>query len=213
LTFISCFVLEQLIGSKTRVKLLRLFYGSPGTAFYVREIARAINSQIHAVRRELDNLQQLGIIRESTADENNSGDVSKARARMRKYFQLDQDFFLLSELRALVLKSQFLLEHELKRRVRQLGTIRYFALLGMFIGDEESPVDAVVVGSVRTDRLARVMRRFERDLSRPINYVVFSVRDFTVRCDAGDRFLYDLLEKKCIVVIDELTPAAREAKA
>src|SRR5579884_1326028 len=55
-------VIEQLFGSKTRVKLLQLFYSNPNRSFYVREITRKIDEQINSVRRELSNLLSIGII-------------------------------------------------------------------------------------------------------------------------------------------------------
>src|ERR1700743_3199076 len=55
-------MVDQLFGSKTRVKLLRLFYGNPNRSFYVREITRKIDEQINSVRRELANLLNIGII-------------------------------------------------------------------------------------------------------------------------------------------------------
>ena len=62
-------MIEQLFGSKTRVKLLQLFYSNPNRAFYVREITRKIDEQINSVRRELSNLLSIGII---------TSDLSKA---------------------------------------------------------------------------------------------------------------------------------------
>src|ERR1700752_2125576 len=55
-------MIEQLFGSKTRVKLLQLFYSNPNRSFYVREITRKIDEQINSVRRELSNLLSIGII-------------------------------------------------------------------------------------------------------------------------------------------------------
>src|SRR5579862_2051775 len=62
-------MVEQLFGSKTRVKLLRLFFSNPNRSFYVREITRKIDEQINSVRRELSNLLSIGII---TSDTNNN---------------------------------------------------------------------------------------------------------------------------------------------
>src|ERR1700759_2563502 len=55
-------MVEQLFGSKTRVKLLQLFYSNPNRSFFVREITRKIDEQINSVRRELGNLLSIGII-------------------------------------------------------------------------------------------------------------------------------------------------------
>src|SRR6266702_1679533 len=61
-------MIEQLFGSKTRVKLLQLFYGNPNRSFYVREITRKIDEQINSVRRELANLLNVGIIVSDTTN-------------------------------------------------------------------------------------------------------------------------------------------------
>src|SRR5215217_1245610 len=72
-------MIEQLFGSKTRVKLLQLFYGNPNRSFYVREITRTIDEQINSVRRELANLLSIGIIK---SDTNNN----------RLYYEVEQDY-------------------------------------------------------------------------------------------------------------------------
>src|ERR1700722_2228962 len=72
-------MIEQLFGSKTRVKLLQLFYSNPNRSFYVREITRKIDEQINSVRRELSNLLNIGII---VSDSNNN----------RLYYEVNQKF-------------------------------------------------------------------------------------------------------------------------
>src|SRR6266567_4072114 len=72
-------MIEQLFGSKTRVKLLQLFYSNPNRSFYVREITRKIDEQINSVRRELSNLLSIGII---TSDAANN----------RLYYEVDQEY-------------------------------------------------------------------------------------------------------------------------
>src|SRR6188472_2093699 len=71
-------VIEQLFGSKTRVKLLQLFYSNPNRAFYVREITRKIDEQINSVRRELANLLSIGIISSDDANHRLYYEVNQA---------------------------------------------------------------------------------------------------------------------------------------
>ena len=59
---------EKLFGSKTRAKLLQLFFENPEKSFYVREMTRVIDEQINSVRRELLNLESIGIIKNETFD-------------------------------------------------------------------------------------------------------------------------------------------------
>ena len=55
-------MLEQLFGSKTRVKLLQLFLNNPKKDYYLRQLAREIKGQLNSVRREVNNLEKIGII-------------------------------------------------------------------------------------------------------------------------------------------------------
>ena len=55
--------LEKLFGSKTRAKLLALFFENSDKSYYVREITRVIEEQINSVRRELTNLSALGLVK------------------------------------------------------------------------------------------------------------------------------------------------------
>src|SRR3954466_12220845 len=72
-------MIEQLFGSKTRVKLLQLFYSNPNRSFYVREITRKIDEQINSVRRELANLLSIGIIASDTTNN-------------RLYYEVNQEY-------------------------------------------------------------------------------------------------------------------------
>ena len=60
--------IEKLFGSKTRAKLLNLFFENTNKSYYVREITRVIEEQINSVRRELLNLESIGVIKNETFD-------------------------------------------------------------------------------------------------------------------------------------------------
>ncbi len=196
-------MLEQLFGSKTRVLLLRLFLNNPEKFMFVREIARILGVHLNGVRRELANLEQIGIIRSHTkADlEKEAGKTLKDN---KKYYKLNTNFVFLDELRSLLIKSRLILEQSLVEKVEKLGNISYFLLSGIFVGREDAPVDLLIVGSVNRPKLTRLIGSFEKDLGRPINYTILSKQDFLYRRGLTDKFLYDLLEKKNLVVVDKL---------
>src|SRR2546423_4921155 len=81
-------MIEQLFGSKTRVKLLQLFYSNPNRSFYVREITRKIDEQINSVRRELANLLSIGIIASDTTNN-------------RLYYEVNQTYEFYEALKAM----------------------------------------------------------------------------------------------------------------
>ena len=56
-------MLQKLFTSKTRVKLLTLFIMNPEREMYIREIARSTKENINAIRRELANLEEIGLLK------------------------------------------------------------------------------------------------------------------------------------------------------
>ena len=54
-------MLENLFGSRARTNLLKLFLLNQ-QEFFVREIARKTGEKLNSVRRELENLEKLGLI-------------------------------------------------------------------------------------------------------------------------------------------------------
>lgn len=190
--------LEHLFGSKTRVKLLRLFLHNPEEAFFVRELSRRVGAQIHSVRRELQNLEKLGIVKASGG----GGSKGVSSALRKKYHQADTGFVLFGELQSLLRKSQVLLERNLVQRIQKLGNVQYLTLCGVFVG-EEAPTDLLVVGKLPNEPLQRLVKRFEQEVGYPVNYTLMTPEEFSYRRDITDRFLYGLLEKKNMVMINE----------
>ncbi|MBU1146456.1 hypothetical protein KKD80_02835 [Patescibacteria group bacterium] len=210
--------LEQLFGSKTRVKLLKLFLNSAEKMFFVREVARAINSQINSVRRELLNLKELGIILEMEAPKESylvpkvdsqkkfSGKFRKVKNRdvVKKFFKANSDFILFPELKALLIKADFLLEKNFVKAVLRIGSVDLMVLTGHFVGMPGISADLLLVGRFNRRKVAHLIKSFEKDFGREINYALMSRQEFKYRKDITDKFLYNILENKKIVMVNEL---------
>lgn len=192
-------MLEQLFGSKTRVNVLRLFMVKPDSPLYVREITRAVRSQINAVRRELENLEDIGLIKE-TAIQPIASVEEDPSASKRKYFILCQDNLLYPELRSLLLKSQLLQKRKFADEIVSLGNVDYVSLLGIFVEDGEAPTDLILVTRVPHRRIEQLIRRYERSLGHAIRYSLFSPSEFRERRNVMDKFLYGLFERPMMVM-------------
>lgn len=196
-------MLEHLFGSKTRVRLLRLFLNNQKDAYYVRELTRKIKAQINSVRNELENLIEMGIIVETEVPIMEGGKKVRS-SRQRKYYRINTESVLFPELRALFLKARVLLEKNFVRKVSQSGSISHFSLTGYFVGVEDAVTDLFIVGRVNRTRLVSVIRNFEREVGREINYTVMTPQEYKYRRDVTDKFLYSILESKKIAIIDKV---------
>jgi predicted transcriptional regulator len=207
-------MLEQLFGSKTRVRLLRLFFDEPQAAFFVRELTRKIGAQINAVRNELTNLMHMGILTEVGAEARGDDEEERAkdkRVAQRKYYKLAQDSTVYPELRALFLKSRILVEKDFVRKLSESGSVGYLALTGYFTGVDDAPTDVLMIGRINRDRVAALIRAFQKEVGREINYTVMTPQEYKYRREVTDRFLYSILESKKIVVVDTVQEKELEA--
>lgn len=196
-------MLAKLFGSTARVKILKLFLLNPDNAYYIRQIARHLNLQLSAVRRELENLETLELLESRHGSEGEEGMEEKGGKNDRKYYQANRQFVLYNEIRELILKAQILCEKDFTDKLRKLGSIKLLILSGLFINEKQSPVDMLIVGNFNKDKVAKLVKNLEDELVNEVNYAVLSEEDFHYRRQVTDVFLYSVLEGKKIVVIDE----------
>lgn len=188
-------MVEQLFGSKTRVKLLQLFYSNPNRSFYVREITRKIDEQINSVRRELANLLSIGII--SSENTNN-----------RLYYEVNQDYEFYPPLAAIfgggvttsptapAVDSQ-------TSTIKALGNVQLAIFTGQFTRDETSGTDLLIVGDINQTKLSKFITELEQQEGKEIRYTVMPMQEFKYRLQVNDRFLSLVLEAKKQVIIDK----------
>lgn len=208
-------MLEHLFGSKTRVKLLRLFLNNPSQPYYMRELARNLKTQLNSVRREINNLEKLEIIKSvqlpdgPDEEEESEAKLSKKKKKKirgsKKYFLANTDFILYPELKALLLKAQLLLERNFVGKVEKMAKVKLFLLTGIFVGVEGFATDMLLIGTVNRKKLAKIVKDFEKELNRDINYTVMSHQEFQYRQDITDRFLYNIFEGRKIIIVDKIT--------
>jgi len=203
------FKIEQLFGSKTRVSLLALFLDDPERAFYVRELTRRIDAQLNSVRRELQNLIQMGIISEvegsiikGEADE--KGEKKKSKSAKKKYYQANPSFIFFDELRGIMKKSSVLLHKSVVRELAKKGDVDLLFMTGKFVDDETIPSDLLIVGNVAAEVLEKTVQDFEQKIGWEINYTYMPREEFLYRREVKDRFLSSLMSKEKIVLIDKI---------
>jgi predicted transcriptional regulator len=190
-------MIEQLFGSKTRVKLLQLFYSNPNRSFFVREITRKIDEQINSVRRELSNLLAIGII---TSDNTNNKLYYEVNQNFEYYEPLQQIFGngIKTTKKASIADDDATVASDL----RSVGHIDLAVYTGQFTRDESTGVDFFVVGEVNPNALQKYVDELEAKENKTIRYTVMSLPDFQYRQQIRDRFAVSMAEAKKQVLVD-----------
>lgn len=198
----SISMLEKLFGSRTRVKLMKLFLLSPDRRLTLVEIVKLLKLQLVPVKKELDNLVEFGMIEHILAEEVGSEDKSGPKQE-KKHYRLDPNFVLKDELKALIVKSQILYERDFLDRLMKLGRIKLLVLTGVFVNLLDSPIDILIVGKINKVKLVALLTQLEQELGREVNFTFMEPGEFTFRLGMTDVFLYNVLEGKRLILIDE----------
>lgn len=200
-------MVEQLFGSKTRVKLLQLFYSNPNRSFYVREITRKIDEQINSVRRELSNLLSIGII---TSDNTNN----------KLYYEVNQKYEYFDPLQTIfgggVKKMKRPVEGDEvseETGLRAVGQIDLAVYTGQFTRDETTGIDFLIVGEVNLNALQKYVDELEKQENKALRYSVMSLKDFQYRQQIRDRFATAIQRAKKQVIVDVHDLLKEESKA
>ncbi|MCB9834612.1 transcriptional regulator [Candidatus Nomurabacteria bacterium] len=193
-------MLDQLFGSKTRVKLLTLFYNNVDRPYYVREITRKIDEQINSVRRELQNLLSIGILKSVSRSNRLYYEVDPGFKFFKQFEQIFQNLDQTDATDDKLNKE----EEKITRMIRRTGNVKLLFLSGSFVRGSRQMIDIFVVGDVNKTQLANSVEMLEQDMNRELNYTAMRIEDFDYRRNLNDRFLTDILDSKKIVLIDEL---------
>lgn len=186
--------LEKLFGSKTRAKLLELFFSNMGKSYYVREITRVIEEQINSVRRELTNLNNLGLIQAESYENKIYYSANKKHPfakPMQELFAKNVDTGEAIEVRRVTWEDSIKpVERELKALV----------ITNRLPGQDG--LDMLVVGDDRMRKLTRWAETIEKRQGRPVNYAVLSLDDYLYRKSVKDRFIAELWDLEISDTID-----------
>lgn len=207
-------MLNKLFGSTARVKILKFFISNPDSQFYIRQIARDLELQLNSVRRELDNLENFGLLHSTTEtkhievkspEDGEKKTKQKAASKTdKKFYSVNKNFVLFEELKALFIKAQVMYENDFKDKMLAVGKPQLMILSGFFVNIDSASTDILIVGTLDREKTENMISDLEKEMNREINYTIMDMDEYLHRRDITDVFLYEILENKKIVVIDEL---------
>ncbi len=181
-------MLQGLFSSTVRADILALLLNNPNEKFYVREIANILRKNPSGVKRELDNLEKIGIL------------VSERVANLR-YFQANTESPLFPELRNLITKSLGL-PGALKSVLRASGVKAAFITGPYAEGLASDSIDLFVIGG--TASLKESLENIESEFKVTIRIRQVSEADFRKMKKEMPDEVKRLLEGKRIVLFGRI---------
>lgn len=183
-------MLKKLFVSEVRIKILRATLLRPEQQFHIRGLVREVSTEINAVRRELKNLEEVGLLQ-------------SRKSGNRIYYTVNFHSFYYPEMLSLVAKS-FGLSASIIKNAKNLGDIKYAMLSRAYAGGRRKSsaldVDLLVVGKVNLDALEDLIKKEEEMRNKEINYTVMGEEEFNFRKRKNDPFVMRVLMQSRIML-------------
>ena len=182
-------MLEHLITSQAKRRLLKLFITNPDSDFYTREIAKLTGESPNGVRRELVHLEKAGL-------------VKSRREGNLKYYSLVQEFPFYPELKKIIYATVGLGDY-LCDKFKEPQQIEFAFIYGSVAKNGEtakSDIDLFVVGEIDESELHSIVSQVEADIRRSINYVLMSKDEFQKRLSEGESFVKRVMKEEKIIL-------------
>jgi predicted nucleotidyltransferase len=172
--------LSNALFSNVQQKVLGLIFGQPERSFYTSEIVRNVRSGNGAVERELQRLQESGL-------------VSVERIGNQKHYRANQQSPIFSELRNIVLKTSGLsepLKQSLAPCASKITAAFVYGSIAKGNDTAQSDIDLMVVGSDLTySDLYSELQKAESILQRRVNPTFVSMEDWKRKVGEPNSFI------------------------
>ncbi len=158
-------MLQNLITSRTRIKLLMKFFLNSRTTSYLRDLESEFGESTNAIRLELNRLEQTGLLR-------------SRKQGNKKIFQANSKHPLFGDIHNILLKHTGI-DHIVDKVITNLGGLTSAFLVGHFARGQDSPViDILLVGrDIDMGYLYKVIEKAEQYISRRIRYMIIDPAD------------------------------------
>ncbi len=173
-------MLDTLITSKTRIKLLMKFFLNSNSEAYLRNLATEFGESSNAIRVELNKFEEAGLL-------------SSTQKGNKKYFQANTKHPLFSSIHNLLLRN-IGIDRIIENVISEIGDLMRVYLVGDFAkGKDSAIIDLIFVGdNINTAYLLSLIQKSEKLIKRKIRYLVFGVDEvveFLKQKDASEYLL------------------------
>lgn len=185
-------MLENLIPSKVRRKILQLFFHHNEDTYYLREIVRMTDEEVNAVKRELDILHDAKVL-------------LRERRTNKVFYTLNKNYILYDEFLRIYTKSTSLAELLLKNS-SNLGKVKYIAISTKYVVRatiKEDEIYALFVGVVVVPEIESIMNTAKKDFGWEINYTVMTEDELKYRKKNNDPFIWKFLKQPKVMLVGQ----------
>ena len=167
-------MLDTLVTSKTRLKLILKFFLNPRSTAYLRRLAEEFGESSNAVRLELNRFEKAGLLK-SEADGN------------KKLYRANVKHSLYKDIHSIISKT-IGIDQIVDEVVAKIGDVEEAYIIGDFaIGKDGKTIDILLIGTdINKDFLHRLIDKAESLINRKIRYLILSPSEAGVHLGDGN---------------------------
>jgi DNA-binding transcriptional ArsR family regulator len=160
-------MLDSIITSKTRIKLLLKFFLNSQTKSYLRYLEQEFGESSNAIRVELNRLEGAGLLKSEV-----SGN--------RKYFRANIQHPLFNDINN-ILKKFVGIDQIVERITSQIGDLEAAYITGDFAkGSDSKIIDLVLIGKALDNQvIGNLVTKAEEIIQRKIRYLILTGNQMT----------------------------------
>lgn len=193
-------ILENLFGSQAKVKILRLFLFHPHEAFDSAMIREKTKLKAGTVRKIMNTLEKIKIVKKKAFTK--EGKVRKIKA---KGWVLDPTFEYIAPLRTMLIGMNPMKYNDVHERFKNFGKMKLIIVAGVFIQEQESRVDLLIVGDkMKNASIERAVSVLEAEIGKDLRYVLLETEEFLYRRGMYDKLIRDIVDFPHEIVIDKI---------
>jgi hypothetical protein len=153
-------MINSLITSHTRIKLLKKFFLNSSTKAHLRGLEVEFGESTNSIRIELNRLENAGLL-------------NSLRDGNKKVFQANQAHPLFRDIHSIILKETGI-DQVISKVINRLGNITTVYLTGDFAHGKDSQLIELILVGAEIDReyLARKVEQAEELVGRKVSYIV-----------------------------------------
>jgi hypothetical protein len=194
--------LEKLFGSSARVKILKLFLLNTDEIIEKKEVEVRAKVTGGDALKELNLLEKIGLVHQRSFFKEKENGGKKMR---KKGYIVDKNHRLFIPLQSLLIKNSPMSNTTIISRISRHGKIKLIITSGIFIQDQDSRVDLLIVGDEVKDRSVKsTISVMESEIGKQIRFSIFSTDDFKYRMGVCDRLVRDILDYPHEVILDRI---------
>lgn len=183
-------MLERILISKVRIKMLRQFLLNPEQEYHVRGLVRILDEEINAVRRELHNLEVFQLLE------------SKKKGN-KLFYRLRKPSLFLRELRSMIYKEEPLVIslYNFLTNLEKPVDVVLTEDIARSKEERQFDLDLIIIGEPSLQEINTGIKSIEKETSKEVRFTVMSKQDFEFRKKNRDPFLLKVIQSDTIQLV------------